>query len=105
MFAKLLSVQQSARIVIANEAGGYDFMMLISPERLNSIVPPELVGQGRLTPHIACRREETVMAKGQQKSNREIKKPKAAKPAAGPASGGLMAKGQLAPIAPPKKKS
>ena len=45
------------------------------------------------------------MAKGQQKSNREIKKPKAAKPAAAPASGSLMAKGQLAPITSPKKKT
>ena len=45
------------------------------------------------------------MAKGQQKSNREIKKPKKeATSAAAPASGGLMAKGQLAPIASPKKK-
>ncbi len=41
------------------------------------------------------------MAKGQQKSNREIKKPKKEKPAAAAASSPL--KGQLAPIAPKKK--
>ncbi len=44
------------------------------------------------------------MAKGQQKSNREIKKPKAAKPKDAPASGGFMTKGQQAPVASPKKK-
>ena len=42
------------------------------------------------------------MAKGQQKSNREIKKPKKERPAGAAASSSL--KGQLAPIAPPKKK-
>ncbi len=42
------------------------------------------------------------MAKGQQKSNREIKKPKKEKPAG--ASGSSALKGQLDPIPSPKKK-
>ena len=41
------------------------------------------------------------MAKGEQKSNREIKKPKKEKPPAGAAASPL--KGALSPI-PPKKK-
>jgi len=52
--------------------------------------------------HRASSTKETVMAKGQQKSNREIKKPKKEKPAGASASSSL--KGQLEPIPPPKKK-
>lgn len=45
------------------------------------------------------------MAKGQKKSNREVRKPKAAKPAAAAAtSSSLMTKGSLAPVGLPKKK-
>jgi hypothetical protein len=44
------------------------------------------------------------MAKGQQRGNRELKKPKAKKPAAGPATAVLPARGFLTPGSVPKKK-
>ncbi len=44
------------------------------------------------------------MAKGQMRSNKEIKKPKAVKPATGPATSDLKIKGSLTPITPPRKK-
>jgi hypothetical protein len=46
---------------------------------------------------------EETMAKGQMRSNKEIKKPKAKKPAAGPATSNLKLKGSLTPINLPKK--
>ncbi len=45
------------------------------------------------------------MAKGQKRSNREIRKPKANKPPAAGATPSLLTKGRLAPIGMPKKKS
>lgn len=44
------------------------------------------------------------MAKAQKRSNREAKKPKAAKPAPTPETLGLLSKGTTAPVSPPKKK-
>lgn len=44
------------------------------------------------------------MAKGQQRGNRETKKPKASKPAVAATASASPAKGFLAPIAIPKKK-
>ncbi len=43
------------------------------------------------------------MAKGQIRSNKEAKKPKAKKPAAGPATSNLKMKGSLTPVNLPKK--
>ncbi len=43
------------------------------------------------------------MAKGQMRSNKEAKKPKAIKPAATPATSNMKLKGSLTPIASPKK--
>ncbi|MGO9389592.1 hypothetical protein [Rhodoblastus sp.] len=45
---------------------------------------------------------EIVMAQEHKRSNREVKKPKAAKPAKEPAPS-LMAAGRLTPIKAPKK--
>ena len=45
------------------------------------------------------------MAKGQMKSNKEAKKPKANKPAASPATAGGMLKASLTPIGGAKKKN
>jgi hypothetical protein len=44
------------------------------------------------------------MAKGQIRSNKEAKKPKAKKPAAGPATLNLKMKGSLTPINLPRKR-
>lgn len=44
------------------------------------------------------------MAKGQMRSNKEAKKPKAAKPPAGPATSNLKIKGSSTPIPPGKKR-
>ncbi len=43
------------------------------------------------------------MAKGQIRSNKEAKKPKAKKPATGPATSNLKMKGSLTPVNLPKK--
>ncbi|MCX5513984.1 hypothetical protein [Kaistia algarum] len=43
------------------------------------------------------------MAKGQKHSNREVRKPKASKPAAAPATGSLLTRGILASATVPKK--
>ena len=48
--------------------------------------------------------EETVMAKSQKRTNREIKKPKTAKPAVSLATSNLLTKGALAPNSNFKKK-
>jgi hypothetical protein len=45
------------------------------------------------------------MAKGQKRSNREIRKPKANNPPVAGATSTLSTKGMLAPISIPKKKS
>jgi hypothetical protein len=47
-------------------------------------------------------RREIAMAKGQMRSNKEKKKPKAAKPAASPVVSSFLSKGTTAPA--PKKK-
>ena len=44
------------------------------------------------------------MAKGQKRSNREIRKPKAKKQPAAEATPVVMTRGMLSPISPPKKK-
>jgi hypothetical protein len=44
------------------------------------------------------------MAKGQKRSNREIRKPKANKPTATAATSSVLTKGMLAPVSTPKKK-
>jgi hypothetical protein len=46
---------------------------------------------------------ERKMAKGQMRSNKEAKKPKAKKPAASPATSNLKLKGSLTPVSFPKK--
>jgi hypothetical protein len=48
--------------------------------------------------------EETDMARGEQRSNKEKKKPKAAKPAAAPVTSSFLNKGVTTPINNPKKK-
>lgn len=48
--------------------------------------------------------QETFMAKGMNRGNREPKKPKAKKPAAGPAASLLSSKGMSPQPALPKKK-
>jgi hypothetical protein len=45
-----------------------------------------------------------IMAKGQKRSNREIRKPKANKPTATAATSSVLTKGMLAPVSTPKKK-
>jgi hypothetical protein len=45
------------------------------------------------------------MAKGQKRGNREIRKPKANKPAPVAATSSVLAKGTLAPVSIGKKKS
>jgi hypothetical protein len=45
------------------------------------------------------------MAKGQKRSNRELKKPKAKKPVAGAAPAALPARGFVNPSGGPKKKA
>jgi len=57
----------------------------------------------RFDPAPAAAPPEEAMAKGQMRSNKEIKKPKAKKPAAGPATSNLKLKGSLTPINLPKK--
>jgi hypothetical protein len=47
--------------------------------------------------------KESVMAKGQKHSNREVRKPKAIKAPAEPATAGLLTKGMLSPPGTPKK--
>jgi hypothetical protein len=49
--------------------------------------------------------QETLMAKGMNRGNREPKKPKSKKPAAGPTVSLLSPKGMSAQPALPKKKS
>jgi hypothetical protein len=49
-------------------------------------------------------RSESSMAKGQQRGNREIRKPKAPKPAVAPAASPFGAKGSSAAASPPKRK-
>jgi hypothetical protein len=44
------------------------------------------------------------MAKGQERSNREIRKPKAQKQPAIEATPAVLTRGMLSPIGPPKKK-
>lgn len=44
------------------------------------------------------------MAKGQKRTNREVKKPKAAKPSAATSASGQASKAVLTSINPPKKK-
>ncbi|MFM9975799.1 MAG: hypothetical protein ACKVON_14650 [Beijerinckiaceae bacterium] len=44
------------------------------------------------------------MAKGEQRSNKEKKKPKAAKPAPSPVTSSFLTKGTSSPINMPKKK-
>ncbi len=44
------------------------------------------------------------MAKGQKRSNREIRKPKAKKQPTAEATPAVLTKGMLSPISPPKKK-
>jgi hypothetical protein len=44
------------------------------------------------------------MAKGQKRSNREIRKPKAKKQPAAEAMPAVLTRGMLSPISPPKKK-
>ncbi len=44
------------------------------------------------------------MAKGQMRSSKEAKKPKAKKPAAGPATSDLKMKGSLTPVNLPRKR-
>jgi hypothetical protein len=44
------------------------------------------------------------MAKGEQRSNKEKKKPKAVKPAAAPATSSFLNKGMSSPVTMPKKK-
>ncbi len=44
------------------------------------------------------------MAKGQGRSNREIRKPKAKKQPAAKATPAVLTRGMLSPISPPKKK-
>jgi hypothetical protein len=46
---------------------------------------------------------ERIMAKGQMRSNKEAKKPKAKKPAVAPATSNLKLKGSLTPVSFPKK--
>lgn len=51
--------------------------------------------------------QEAVIAKGQKTSNREVRKPKAAKPAAaaaGATTPSLLTKGMLTPVGMPKKR-
>jgi hypothetical protein len=50
------------------------------------------------------RTEDNAMARGEQRSNKEKKKPKAAKPAAAPVTSSFSAKSITAPINNPKKK-
>jgi len=45
------------------------------------------------------------MAKGQKRGNREIRKPKANKPAAAAATSSVLTKGTQAPVSISKKKS
>jgi hypothetical protein len=49
------------------------------------------------------RKGRETMAKGQMRSNKETKKPKAKKPAAAPATSNLKLKGSLTPVSFPKK--
>lgn len=44
------------------------------------------------------------MAKGQKRSNREVRKPKANKQPAAAATSSLLTKGTMAPVSMPKKK-
>jgi hypothetical protein len=44
------------------------------------------------------------MAKGQKRSNREIRKPKARKQPAAEMAPAVLTRGMLSPISPPKKK-
>ncbi|MBB3933422.1 hypothetical protein GGR25_004495 [Kaistia hirudinis] len=53
-------------------------------------------------PHFVPSVEEAVIAKGQKHSNREVRKPKAAKPPA-PATPSLLTKGMSTPVGMPKK--
>jgi len=53
---------------------------------------------------IVTRTQETLMAKGMNRGNREPKKPKAKKPASGPAVSLLSPKGMTQQQALPKKK-
>jgi hypothetical protein len=45
------------------------------------------------------------MPKGQQRSNKEVKKPKAKKPPTGPAVSSFQLKGSASPVTMPKKKA
>ena len=49
--------------------------------------------------------QETNMAKGQKRGNREIRKPKANKPTAAAAASSVLIKGTLTPVSIAKKKS
>jgi hypothetical protein len=49
--------------------------------------------------------QEAAMAKGQKRSNRELKKPKAKKPAGTPATASVPARGLVNPPSVPKKKT
>ena len=48
--------------------------------------------------------QEIIMAKEQKRGNREVRKPKAAKPPVVAATSSLLTKGMLTPVGLPKKK-
>lgn len=52
----------------------------------------------------ASHARETIIAKGQKQTNREVRKPKAVKAPAPVNPGSLLTKGTLSPVGMPKKK-